>query len=165
MTTQTLFSSYNYLGVGTATTLHFIYPAFVCILEYIFLKQKMSKKKLFSLIFAGLGVYALIAFENNVLSTLGVFLAVFSGLSYAINLICMSMKDVKNIDNRAVTMYVTFGAATGMLVYSLIKGSLYNKSYYIICLYSCYFYNTFNGTIIKRNKVNWSIISINSWNF
>lgn len=127
MTTQTLFSSYNYLGVGMATTLHFIYPAFVCILEYLFLKKKMSKNKLFSLIFAGLGVYALIAFENNVLSTLGVCLAVFSGLSYAVNLLMMSMKEVENVDNRVVTMYVTFGAAFGMLVYGLVKGSLVTK--------------------------------------
>ena len=120
MTTQTLFSSYNYLGVGLATSLHFIYPAFVCILEYILLKKRMGKNKLFSLVFAGFGVYALIAFENNTLSTLGVFLATFSGLSYAIYIILMSIKEVSDIDNRVVTMYVTFGAATGIFIYSIL---------------------------------------------
>ena len=127
MTTQTLFSSYNYLGVGLATSLHFIYPAFVCILEYILLKKGMSKNKLFSLIFAGLGVYALIAFENNTLSTLGVFLAIFSGFSYAINIMLMSMKEVKDVDNKVVTMYVTFGAATGIFIYGILNGSLVTK--------------------------------------
>lgn len=127
ITTQTLFMSYNYLGVGLATTLHFIYPAFVCILEYIFLRQKMSKNKLLSLIFAGIGVYALIAFEDNTLSALGLFLAVFSGVSYGINIIMLAMKQIRDIDNRVTTMYITFGAATGMLIYSLIDGSLVTK--------------------------------------
>lgn len=127
ITTQTLFMSYNYLGVGLATTLHFIYPAFVCIVEYIFLKQKMSRNKLLSLIFAGLGVYALIAFENNTLSALGLFLAVFSGIAYGINIIMLAMKQIKDIDNRVITMYITFGAAVGMLIYSLIDGSLVTK--------------------------------------
>ncbi len=127
ITTQTLFMSYNYLGVGLATTLHFIYPAFVCILEYVFLKKKMSRNKLFSLIFAGLGVYALIAFENNTLSALGLFLAVFSGISYGINIIMLAMKQIKDIDNRVITMYIAFGAAVGMLIYGLIDGSLVTK--------------------------------------
>lgn len=124
ITTQTLFMSYNYLGVGLATTLHFIYPAFVCILEYAFFKQKMSRSKLLSLILAGFGVYALIAFENNALSALGIFLALFSGISYGINVIILAMKQIADIDNRVITMYITFGAAVGMFIYSLINGSL-----------------------------------------
>lgn len=127
ITTQTLFMSYNYLGAGLATTLHFIYPAFVCILEYAFLKQKMSRSKLFSLIFAGFGVYALIAFENNTLSALGIFLALFSGISYGVNVIMLAMKQIADIDNRVITMYITFGAAVGMCIYSLINGSLITK--------------------------------------
>ncbi|MGG7097199.1 DMT family transporter [Clostridium sardiniense] len=127
ITTQTLFMSYNYLGVGLATTLHFIYPAFVCILEYIFFKKKMSRNKLLSLIFAGIGVYALIAFENNTLSALGLFLALFSGIAYGINIIMLAMKQIKDIDNRVITMYITFGAAVGMFIYSLIDGSLITR--------------------------------------
>lgn len=127
ITTQTLFMSYNYLGVGLATTLHFIYPAFVCILEYIFFKKMMSRNKLLSLIFAGIGVYALIAFENNTLSALGLFLALFSGVAYGINIIMLAMKQIKDIDNRVITMYITFGAAIGMFIYSLVDGSLVTK--------------------------------------
>lgn len=127
ITTQTLFMSYNYLGAGLATTLHFIYPAFVCILEYAFFKQKMSRNKLLSLIFAGIGVYALIAFENNTLSALGIFLALFSGISYGANVIMLAMKQIADIDNRVITMYITFGAAVGMFIYSLINGSLITK--------------------------------------
>ena len=127
ITTQTLFMSYNYLNVGLATTLHFVYPAFVCILEYLFFKKNMSRNKVLSLIFAGVGVYALIAFENNTLSTLGLFLAVFSGLSYGINIILLSLKELENLDNIVITMYVTFGASIGMFIYGESTGSLITK--------------------------------------
>ena len=58
---------------------------------------------------------------------MGVFLATFSGLSYAIYIILMSIKEVKDIDNIVVTMYVTFGAATGIFIYSILNGSLVTK--------------------------------------
>lgn len=124
ITTQTLFMSYNYLGVGLATTLHFVYPAFVCIFEYILFKKLMSKNKLASLIFAGIGAYALIAFENNTLSVLGVVLAIISGISYAGNIIMLALEELKDVDNRVVTMYLSFGAGVGMILYGLINNSL-----------------------------------------
>ena len=34
LTTELLFLSYDYLSIGLATTLHYIYPAVVCILSY-----------------------------------------------------------------------------------------------------------------------------------
>ncbi|MDQ0149503.1 DMT family transporter [Eubacterium multiforme] len=127
LTTQTLFMSYDYLNVGLATTLHFVYPAFVCILEYIFFKKNMSKNKVLSLIFAGVGVYSLIAFENNTLSTMGLFLAVFSGLSYGVNIVLLALKELEKLDNRVITMYVTFGASIGMFIYGEVTGSLITK--------------------------------------
>lgn len=127
LTTQTLFMSYDYLNVGLATTLHFVYPAFVCILEYIFFKKNMSKNKVLSLIFAGVGVYSLIAFENNTLSTMGLFLAVFSGLSYGVNIVLLALKELEELDNRVITMYVTFGASIGMFIYGEVTGSLITK--------------------------------------
>ena len=117
MTTQTLFMSYNYLSVGLSTTLHFIYPAFVCILEYFIFRKNMSRIKLISLIFAGVGVYALVAFENQTLSFIGLVLALFSGISYGINVILLAIEEISDIDNRVITMYISFGAAIGMILY------------------------------------------------
>ncbi|MEG1002152.1 DMT family transporter [Clostridium sp.] len=127
ITTQTLFMSYNYLSVGLATTLHFIYPAFVCVLEYFLFKKNMSKAKVMSLMFAAIGVYALVAFENQTLSTMGLFLALFSGISYGINVLMLAMKEIADIDNRVITMYISFGAAAGMLVYGGATGQIINK--------------------------------------
>ncbi|MGL4873674.1 MAG: DMT family transporter [Clostridium sp.] len=127
VTTQTLFVSYNYLSVGLSTTLHFIYPVFVCILEYLFFKKIMSGKKIMSLICSGIGVYALVAFENNTLSIVGVVLALVSGITYGINVFILALDKISDIDNRVITMYISLGAAMGMLVYGIFDKSLILK--------------------------------------
>lgn len=137
ITTQTLFISYNYLSVGLATTLHFIYPVFVCIFEYILFKKLMSKNKIISLILSGIGVYALIAFENNTLSSLGLILAIISGITYGGNVIMLSLKEISKIDNRVVTMYLTFGSACGIFIYGIFDKSLsFNLNLSLLINYS-----------------------------
>ena len=70
ITTQTLFVSYNYLDVGLATTLYYIYPSTVCIFSFFIYSESISRKKFFSLILSALGVYSLVAFENNSINAL-----------------------------------------------------------------------------------------------
>ncbi|GAA0076474.1 DMT family transporter [Clostridium sp. CTA-5] len=122
--TQALFISYKYLGGGLATTLHFIYPTAVCIFGFIFFKEKISKKKVLSLLLSGIGVYSLIAFENQTLNAFGVFLALFSGVAYAGNVIILGLDCIKSIDNKISTMYMCIGATLGMTVYGLFTKSI-----------------------------------------
>ncbi|MGN0145120.1 MAG: DMT family transporter [Clostridium sp.] len=124
VTTITLFVSYNFLDVGLATTLHYIYPALVCVFSFILYKEKITRRKLISLVLSITGVYSLIAFESKTLSMIGVILALLSGLGYAINVISLSFKSIKNLDNRIITMYICFGASIGMIIYGLITNSI-----------------------------------------
>ena len=124
VTTQTLFMSYDYLDVGLASTLHFIYPAIVCIIEFIIFKKLMGKPKIISLILAGIGVYSLVAFEQRTIHGFGVFLAIFSGVTYSISIIVLSLKEIKDIDNRVTTMYLSLSAAVGMFIYGLFDKSI-----------------------------------------
>lgn len=136
VTTQTLFMSYNYLGVGFATTLHFIYPAVVCVIGFFFLKEKISKRKLIALILAGCGVYSLVAFENNTISAMGVILAISSGITYGLNVILLGIKSLKHIDNRVRTMYVSLGAFAGMLIYGICNNSIiYELNFKLLLCY------------------------------
>lgn len=122
VTTQTLFISYNYLGAGIATTLHFIYPAVVCLIGFFVYKDKMSKGKIISLILAGLGVCALVLFEDGIVSSFGIFLAVISGITYGLNVIALGHKSIKHIDKKVSTMYVSFGSFVGIFLYGLVEG-------------------------------------------
>lgn len=124
ITTETLFASYNYLGAGLATTLHFIYPVVVCLVGFIFLKNKISNKKIISLLLAGLGVYSLVAFKNNTINILGISLALFSGIAYGLTMIALNIKPIKNLDNKVITMYLCFGSALGMFLYGTFSHSI-----------------------------------------
>ncbi len=127
ITTETLFLSYNYLDVGLATTLHYIYPAIVCLLSFVFFKEKVGYKKIISLILSILGVYCLIAFEDKSLNTVGIILALFSGLCYGINVVTLSLKELKDIDHTVLTMYVCFGATLGLIIYGASTNSIILK--------------------------------------
>ncbi|MEG0641031.1 MAG: DMT family transporter [Clostridium sp.] len=124
ITTQTLFVSYVYLDMGLATTLHFTYPVIICVFSFFVYKEKISRPKLFSIILAGFGVYSLIAFEDQKLNTLGVVLSLISGLTYAITVIGLGLKPIKPLDNKIATMYVSFGAFLGLLIYGLFDKSI-----------------------------------------
>lgn len=124
ITTETLFLSYNYLAVGLATTLHYIYPAVVCLLSFVFFKEKIGYKKILSLILSILGVYSLIAFENTSLNYLGITLALVSGLFYGISIVGLSLKSLKDLDNRVLTMYISFGAAFALIIYGTFTNSI-----------------------------------------
>lgn len=124
ITTQALFISYSYLGAGLATTLHFIYPVVVCITGFIFFKNKMSNKKIISLLLAILGVYSLVAFKNNTMNILGISLALFSGVTYGLTMIALNLNIIKTLDNRVITMYICFGSTIGMTLYGLFTNSI-----------------------------------------
>ncbi|PJI08596.1 MULTISPECIES: DMT family transporter [Clostridium] len=124
VTTQALFISYNYLGAGLATTLHFIYPVVVCIISFIFLKSKISAKKILSLMLAAAGVYALIGFKNASGNVFGICLALFSGLAYGLTLIALNLKLIKSLDNRIITMYLCLGSTIGTLFCGIFKHSI-----------------------------------------
>ena len=124
ITAQTLFISYNYLGAGLATTLHFIYPVVVCITGFIFFKNKMNNKKIISLLLAILGVYSLVAFKNSTINILGISLALFSGVTYGLTMIALNLNSIRNLDNRVITMYICFGSTIGMVLYGLFSNSI-----------------------------------------
>lgn len=46
MTTLTLFMSYNYVSVGLATTLHFIYPVVVTLISILLFKENIYFSKI-----------------------------------------------------------------------------------------------------------------------
>lgn len=89
-------SSYQYIAVGTATTLHFLYPLFVALLARILYRDTLSKGKLISLILALFGVCCFIDLKGSG-SFIGIVLATASGLSYAYYMIQLEKKHLSKI--------------------------------------------------------------------
>lgn len=87
--TLMLYSSYSYLPVGIATTLHFLYPLFVLVYRMVFCREKPGGMKLMGLALGMGGAMLLMEMGDGGLSPLGMTLALLSGVVFAAYIILL----------------------------------------------------------------------------
>lgn len=127
LTTQMLFLSYKYIGVGLATGIHFIYPLCVCIFAFIFAGEKFTKKKTIALIISIIGVFLLSASEKSGLDIRGIGLALASGVVYGATVFAMGKEEVKNLNSLVVTFYCSAFAGLITIIIGLVTNKLVFK--------------------------------------
>ena len=103
-----LFSSYNYMSVGIASTLLFVYPIMVALIMTVIFKEKLNLITSLSMLLALMGIGLLYQnTEGATLSLFGTFLAFLSALTYALYIIGVNQfKSLKNMATLKVTFYV-----------------------------------------------------------
>ena len=74
LTALLLYISYNYISVGMATTVHYVYPILVALVLAIFFKEKINKIQIFSLIISFIGVLMFFDGDSS-LNFAGLFIA------------------------------------------------------------------------------------------
>jgi drug/metabolite transporter (DMT)-like permease len=116
-TCVTLFSSYNFISIGLATTMHFVYPAIVTVLSLFVFKEKIGKIKITSLVMSILGVYILASSKGSSISMTGAILALVSGGFYSLYTIELGKEDIKSIDSLLLTFYVTVFSAASIFIF------------------------------------------------
>lgn len=125
----TLFSSYNYMDAGIASTILFIYPIIVALIMFIFFKEKISKKTMACVAVALLGIVLLCnSGEGAVVSTKGVLFVFGSALSYSLYIVFVNKSRIGKMATIKLTMYVL---AVGWIIFAakaLISGQLYTPS-------------------------------------
>lgn len=82
LTTVSLYASYNYISVGLATTLHFLYPCLVFLFTILFMKTKVNKIQILALVVATIGVMLFCDFSGQG-SVIGLVLSLLSAFSWA----------------------------------------------------------------------------------
>lgn len=120
----TLFLSYNYITIGLATTLHFIYPAIVAVMSFFIFKEKLGFIKILSLVLSVIGVYILAGSKEASVSILGAALSLASGIFYSIYTIELGKEDMKSIDGLLLTFYVSLFSAASIFGYGALTGAL-----------------------------------------
>lgn len=116
-----LYSSYSFVGVGTATTLHFLYPLFVSLLcKYVF-NEKLGKRKVITLIFACTGILFFIDIKHAG-NILGVLMAVASSFTYAFYMVWMEKKRLVRINPYKLSFYFAIFAVAALLIGNLFFG-------------------------------------------
>lgn len=126
-TTLTLFLSYNYISVGLATTLHFVYPILVAVVSVILFKDKINIVKSIALILSVIGILILKNGQGD-LNIYGITLALVSGVLYSYYILGLAHSKVKNINPFVLTFYLSIvtsififlvGIPTGMLTFNM----------------------------------------------
>ena len=82
-TTLMLYSSYSYIPVGIATTLHFLYPLFVMLYHVVRCRQRPGVWKTTGLLLGVTGAMLLVETGEGGLSPIGMGLALLSGVVFA----------------------------------------------------------------------------------
>lgn len=124
LTTLTLFTSYNYISVGLATTLHFTYPVVVTVLSIILFKEKIYSSKIIALIISVVGIYLLIENDGGNLSMKGVLLALVSGFFYSYYLLGVAHSKIKNLNCFLLTFYLSIVASIFLFIVGILSSQL-----------------------------------------
>lgn len=126
-TTALLYSSYLYIGIGTTTTLHFMYPIFVAFIAKRSFNEHLDKKKIVALGLAFLGILFFIEARHTA-NLRGVVMATASALTYSFFLIGLETEKIESIDSHKLSFYLALFSSLALLI-----GNLF-KSYIIINL-------------------------------
>lgn len=103
----TLFQSYNYMDVGIASTLLFVYPIMVALIMWAVFKERLSRTALGCILLA-LGGIALLykSGDGTVLSLAGILLVMVSALAYAVYIVGVNQSTLKEVATLRLTFYV-----------------------------------------------------------
>ena len=116
--------SYQYLDVGIATTLHFLYPLFAAVLGAIFFREKMPGYKWIAFVVASLSVSLFATGFENGGQLMGIVLAVTSAVCFALYMLITEKANLTRIDPVVFVFYVSLVSTLGCVGMELGGGSL-----------------------------------------
>lgn len=119
-----LFASYNYMDVGVASMIIYVYPTIVTILSAIIYKEKISLRKVICLIISVIGIVVIIDLGGNKFSLKGTILVLLAALSYSCYVLGASSKTVRSIDSFVMSFYVSLASAIAIGIKGAICGNL-----------------------------------------
>lgn len=111
MSSITLFASYNYMPVGIASTLLFVYPILVAVIMTLCYGERLSWLVVACLAVASVGIMLLCPMDGGGLAVddrffIGMLLVILSSLSYAIYLVGLNKTRLRTVASMPVTFYV-----------------------------------------------------------
>ena len=118
-----LFSSYFFMASGTATVLHFIYPAAVVVGGMLFFRERVTRGNLISVLICLLGI-SLFYTPGQPLDWRGCALALVSGFTYAAYILLLAHFRHRQIRGFLLNFYIFSINSVIMLLVCRLSGSL-----------------------------------------
>lgn len=146
--------SYQYIPVGCATVIHFMYPSLVCIAMALFFRERLTWKKALAMVLSIVGV-ALISGGGFAGSMTGVALALVSSFTYTFYIVMIDRGQAEQILLDIRLFYITLGCFLFSFLYGLTtagsgKWNLYNGGIVIFCGILAYAAAFFFAGSVKR---------------
>lgn len=103
----TLFMSYNYMDVGIASTILFVYPIMVAVIMAAVYKEKAGWMTIVCIALATVGIGLLMGNpDGGFVSITGTILVVASALTYAVYIVAVNKTSLAKVATLTVTFYV-----------------------------------------------------------
>ncbi len=128
-TTLLLWSSYSFIPVGVATTLHFVYPMLIAAAMTLFFGEHFSLGNGIALFLATCGVVLIGVADMSQASVTGVVLALVSGGFWAFYIIYLQRSGLSDLNTSLVNFYIALMNMIMSLAACLFAGQL--KTYTI----------------------------------
>ena len=107
--------SYQYLDVGIATTLHFLYPLFAALLGALCFREKMPIYKWIAFVVASLSVSLFTTGTQAGGQLIGIILAVTSAVCFALYMLITEKANLTDLDPVVFVFYVSLVSTVGCL--------------------------------------------------
>lgn len=121
-TVAMLYTSYSYIQVGSATVLHFLYPMFVSLICFFYYKEQLSKTVRICLVIASIEILFFIEGGNT--SFIGLFLALFSGITFAYYIVGVEKLGLQMINPYVLNFYFAIVIAITLLIIGIVSNQL-----------------------------------------
>lgn len=121
-----LLASYQYIPSGVATTIHFLYPAFVVILSALLFKEYITRVTFLFLLLSLVGISLLsLSGVEGAINPIGLFMVLLTVFSYGSYLVIFQRSVVKKVDSLVSTFWILlFTLLFCSIVVLVIQGHL-----------------------------------------
>ena len=115
LTNLALYTAYDYISTGLATTLHFIYPLIIISASAFVYREHIKRVQLIAaaLVTAGIATFASFGGADKT----GVTLALLSGVFYSFYVVYMDYSGIDGMDYIKLTFYLMIMMSAGTLVF------------------------------------------------
>ena len=115
-TTILLFSSYDYIPLGMATTIHFTYPVFTILGCLIFLRAKVKLQKIIAVALSFAGILCFYSGGGDI-SVKGIGLAFISGMTYAFYTVYLKQSSLFDMEPLKLIFYLNAAGSVMMIAF------------------------------------------------
>ena len=118
-----LFSSYEYIGSGLASTLHFIYPVMVMLVTGLFFHSGFQKLHLFCIVLCMAGILCFYT-PGESMNLAGMAFAITSGCTFALYMVFLGRSGLGSFPILTVTFWLSLFSTFWIGLLGLVSGSL-----------------------------------------